>query len=177
MQVIMHTEDVQVDQLQQAVNRYLDDQFVMTASVEAIRQREVELGIQAVPIQESVDFRRKRIINRYSTKAPFTTRYLQQQLDYLFGKGRAIVNVDVTKFILMITTSVDDASLFKELDHTVKSVKPANMIYQQQTAVEDEIFLAEYIKKRDVFWNYKLDGSWKLGEQPFSTIGEEVVIK
>lgn len=171
------TESVELDQMESAVQRLFDDQFVMTASADAIKRREQMLGIQADPVTETLDFRRQRLINRYSTKPPFTIRYLQQQLDKLVGPGMTIVSVDVQNFILYVTTNVEHANIFREIQHTVQTVKPANMIYQQNTSVEDVMMVEESIAKRTITWNYTLDDSWILGEKPFASLGEEVVIK
>lgn len=170
------TESLELISVEQAINRLLDDQFVATASEQAIKRREKILGIQADPKTETLDFRRKRLINRYSTKPPFTVRYLQRQLDFLVGEGLTIVSVDSQNFLLTVTANIDDAAVFKEVERTIRVVKPANMIYQQQTSLEDVIGLQEHITKRDILWNYKL-GEWKLGEKTFADFGPEVVVK
>ncbi|WP_127575248.1 putative phage tail protein [Paenibacillus barengoltzii] len=162
---------------EQAIKTLFDDQFVTEASEQAIRRREKLLGIQADPTTETLEFRRKRLINRYSTKPPFTVRYLQQRLDFLVGAGLTIVSVDPQNFTLTVTTNIDNAAIFKEVERTVKVTKPANMIYQQKTSLQDTLELKERIKARSVSWNYKLDGSWKLGEKPFADLGMEVVYK
>ena len=173
---LTETETPEVISAETAIQRLLDDQFVNTASESAIRRRERILGIQVDPNTETLDFRRKRLINRYSTKPPFTIRYLQRQLDNLVGEGLTIVSADVQNFTLTVTANIDDASVFKEVEHTVKVVKPANIVYQQQTSLEDVIEFEEGISKRDITWNYKL-GTWKLGEKPFANLGAEVIIK
>lgn len=173
---LTETETLEVISVETAVQRLLNDKFVDTASESSIRRREKILGIQADPSTETLDFRRKRLINRYSTKPPFTVRYLQRQLDNLVGAGLTIVSVDVQNFTLTVTANINDASVFKEVEHTVKVVKPANIVYQQQTSLEDVIEFQERISKRDVIWNYKL-GSWKLGEKPFADLGPEVIVK
>ncbi|WP_206108572.1 putative phage tail protein [Paenibacillus thiaminolyticus] len=53
------------------MNRLLDDQFVLTSSVDGIKRREKMLGIQADSSLETIEFRRQRIINRYQMKPPF----------------------------------------------------------------------------------------------------------
>ncbi|GIP35514.1 putative phage tail protein [Paenibacillus sp. J2TS4] len=174
---ITDRSDEELEQLYAAVVRWLNDQFVLTSSERAVKRREQQLRIQADPTAETLDFRKKRIINRYSTKPPFTIRYLQERIDYLLGKNRAFVRVDPQNFILNITASIQDAGVFKEMEHTVMSIKPANLIYHQQTAVKDKLQLVEHIAKHDMTWNYKLDGTWRLGEQPFASLGPEVVIK
>ncbi|MBB6632751.1 putative phage tail protein [Cohnella thailandensis] len=169
------TEDAELDSLAEAVQRLLDDQFVMTASSPAIARREAMLGIQADP-SDTLDFRRLRILNRYQTKPPFTVRYLQQQLDKLVGPGMTIVSVDVQQFILYITTTLENASVFREVIHTVDKIKPANIVYQQNTSLNDTIELENSISKKSMTWNYKLDGSWTLGAKPFVTLGAEVPV-
>jgi len=173
---IGRTESAELDDLETAIQRAFDDQFVMTASADAVKRRERMLGIQADPATESLEFRRKRLVNRYSMKPPFTLRYLQEHLDALVGPGMTIVSVDVQNFILYVTTNIENASVFREVIHTIETVKPANMVYQQNTSLQSTIGLEEHIAKRDITWNYTLDGNWKLGEKPFSTLGPEEVI-
>lgn len=173
----IEAESTELLGLQQVTDQLLDDRFVDTASEQAIKRRESMLGIQADPTTETLDFRRKRLVNRYSTKPPFTVRYLQQRLDYLVGVGLTIVSVDPQNFILTVTTNIEDAAVFKEVERTVRIVKPANLIYQQQTSIEDLIELEELISKKDIYWNYKLDGSWLVGEKSFADFGTEGMIK
>ncbi|GJM70253.1 hypothetical protein HMSSN036_24690 [Paenibacillus macerans] len=135
------------------------------------------LGIQADPTRETMEFRRRRILNRYQTKPPFTVRYLQRQLDALVGKGMTIASVDYANRVLTVTANVDNASVFKEVLYTIETTKPANMVYQQNTALQDVIGLEEHISMREMTWNYGLDGLWKLGEKPFVSFGPEVPIK
>lgn len=174
---IDQTESVEIDDLESAIQRAFDDQFVMTSSPEAIRRREQMLGIQADPYTESLEFRKKRLINRYSTKPPFTRRYLQKQLDSLVGPGMTIVSVDAENFLLLVTTNIENANVFREVIHTIETVKPANMVYQQNTSLRADIGIEEHIKKQEITWNYKLDGSWKLGQKPFADLGAEEVVK
>lgn len=169
-------EATEVDNLEQAVQRLFDDQFVMTSSPQGIRRREKMLGIQADP-SESLDFRRKRILNRYQTKPPFTVRWLQQQLNQLVGKGLVVVDVDAQNFILYVKANIDDAAVFKEVNHTVLTVKPANLIYHQQTEINETIALQENIYKTTLQRMTGLGTTWQLGITPFAERGEEVRVK
>ena len=170
-----NTESAELDELEAAVGRLLDDQFVATAGVDALKRRERMLGIQADPLSEPLEFRRARIMNRYSMKPPFTLGYLQEQLDRLVGPGRTLAEVDARHFLLTITAAIEDAAIFKEVEHTVKRIIPANLVYQQHTAMNDDIELVETIVMHEVTWNYAL-GSWQLGAAPFATLGPEVPV-
>ncbi|MCM3703360.1 putative phage tail protein [Paenibacillus macerans] len=174
---LAETETIELDLAQGAIGQLFDDQFVETSGLQSIKRREQMLGIQADPTKETLEFRRRRILNRYQTKPPFTARYLQRQLDTLVGKGMTIVSVDYANRVLTVTATVDNASVFKEVLYTIETTKPANMVYQQKTALEDVIGLEEHISMREMTWNYRLDESWKLGEKPFVSFGPEVPIK
>ncbi|MFD2117246.1 putative phage tail protein [Paenibacillus yanchengensis] len=171
------TESIELDQLRRAVDQLFDDQFVITAGLQAIKRREQMLGIQSDPAIETLDFRRRRLLNRYQTRPPFTIRYLQQQLDLVVGKGLTIVAVDPQTFMLTVTTDIENASVFREALHTINTVKPVNLIYQQQTPLQLEIDVVERISRMQMNWNYKLDGSWELGAEPFITLDTEVIVK
>lgn len=175
-QVIAGVEDAELEQALQAVEGQLQDRVVMTAREDAVKRRERMLGIQADPSKESLDFRRRRIVNRYSTKPPFTVRYLQQQLDRLVGKGMTVVSADAQQFVLYVTANIENAAIFQEVQHTVETVKPANLIYRQNTSLKDDIVLEERIARQEIYANYTL-GFWPLGLEPFVSFGPEVAIK
>ncbi len=170
------TGTIELDLLQDAVDQLFSDQFVMTSSLPAIRRREQMLGIQADPTAETLDFRRRRIVNRYQTKPPFTVRYLQQQLDLIVGSGLTLVEVDPQACILSITADIANATVFREVLHTIETIKPANLFYWQQTPFTLAIELEEHIGMRHMTWNYTLNGSWQLGYTPYMTLEPEVLI-
>ncbi|WP_063564816.1 putative phage tail protein [Paenibacillus sp. O199] len=176
MTSLLMAQEMELDNIAAGILRQRNDMFIMTASSQAIRRREKMLRIQADPSKESLDFRRRRIINRQSTKPPFTQRWLQSQLDRLLGPGLAVVTVNAAEFLLLVTTNIENANLFKEVQHTIQTVKPANMVYQQNTSLRHKIGIKHTTVRRDVSWNYKLDGSWKLGEKSFADLGPEVTL-
>ncbi|MFD0712855.1 putative phage tail protein [Paenibacillus sp. GCM10027626] len=173
---LTQTEDAELASLSLAIQRVLDDQFITTSTERAVKRREKPLGIQADPTLETLEFRRKRLINRYSTRPPFTVRYLQQRLDALLGPGMAEVSVDAQNFVLTVTIGIPDAAYFKEIIRTIDIVKPANLEYKQQTAIMDGIVLEEHIWAMPLIRKTKL-GSWQLGTTPFAMEGQEVQIK
>ncbi|QJC53109.1 DUF2313 domain-containing protein [Paenibacillus albicereus] len=176
MTELFRSEDAEVASAEQALARLLDDRFVLTASVEAVRRHERLLGIRADESQESPAFRRMRVVNRYSTKPPFTLRYLQERLDDLAGPGRALAQVDLEAHVLTISAAIQNASLFREVEQTVTALKPANLVYVQQTAVADTLRLREGIRYRRLARETTL-GSWKLGATGFTTEKEEGIVR
>lgn len=177
MVLLMETQDGEKEKLLAAMQRLFDDQFVMTASEDAIARRERMLNILPDRDAESIDFRRRRIINRYTTKPPFTIRYLQEKLDFLLGKDKARAVVDADAFLLRIVANITDAAVFKEVGHTVYAVKPANLVYQQETELLSNVGVNENIYRSDLKRTTRLSTTWKLGRSPFAERGPEVQIK
>lgn len=171
---LLDTEEMELDQLEASRLRLLGDQFVITSSEAALRRREQQLKIQADPTIETLDFRRRRIVNRYTTKPPFTIRYLQQKLDQLLGAGKASATVDIQNFVLTIMANLTDAAVFKEVNYTVQTIKPANLAYMQQTSLRESIILHETAYRYTAERNTRLSTRWKLGSTPFTMLGEEV---
>jgi len=175
-QELAKVSEQNIDETESEIDRFFDNQFVMTSDDSGLLRREKVLNIQANPFLESIDFRIARIINRYTTKPPFTIRYLQRQLDSLVGKGRTYASIEGEAYLLTVITSIDDAPLFREIEETVKTTIPANLIYRQQTSIRDTVVLKERVTRKEVLRNYKLNGSWKLGSKPFASYGTEVII-
>lgn len=171
------TEQVELELLDKQLLRLLDNQFIKAADAETIKRHEEILGIRADPALETLEFRRMRVINRYSTKPPFTVRYLQNRLDYLIGEGRTAVNVDPSEFLLRVTTNIKDAPVFREVDYTIQTIKPANMVYQQDTSIQSDIELKESITMRELDRHARLSTSWHVGKTAFAVAGEEVILK
>ncbi|RFA37024.1 hypothetical protein CAI16_02830 [Virgibacillus dokdonensis] len=175
-QALTETEKLEFNLLAENIDKTLDDQFIETATLKAIERREKMLNIIADPSTESLENRRIRILNRYQTKPPFTKRYLQKQLDTLLGVGRSDVTVNPEEFILTVTTSIDDAFLFREMEYTVNTVKPANIIYQQETSIIEPLLLKETGKKQVLTRNTRLGTTWNLGNTPWADRENEVAI-
>lgn len=164
-----------LNELQNAIQSVLDNNFIDTMSVAIIRRYESFLGIIALP-DETIQFRRDRILNRLQTKPPFTAKWLQEKLDALLGEGSSLVEVDGPNYTLYVTISIEDAPLFREFQHLIEVVKPANIIYQQKVALNNNLELVHNIKTYPIDYNYKL-GSWSLGSLPFRSLGTEVIVK
>lgn len=174
---LTETEDVEIGALQAAVDQLLNDQFVLTSSEDTIRRHERMLGILADKSTETLSFRRARIVNRYSTKPPFTIRYLQERLDHLVGvSGLVLAELDIQRFILKISVGIEDAAVLREIEHTVKTLKPANLVYQPTTFAAERIGVRTEAFAAGLNRQTHLSTTWKLGVTPLALRRNEVAI-
>ncbi len=170
-------ENPEIVELWENLDRALNNQFVLSSTIKGIERLEKILGIVANPQRDTLDFRKKRIINRYTTIPPFTIRYLQEKLDFLVGERKAIASIDIENFILSVEIAIQEASLFKEVERTVYMMKPANIVYNQETSINEMISLEEGIIKNTLDRQTRLGTTWSLGRTPFGEKQETVVVK
>lgn len=151
--------------------------FPQTMDVGTVEMWEDILHIVPDPSYEDLDFRRARIINRISTKPPYTLAFLYQKLDELIGPGLWSVDVDYPNYTLYIESNAQDQAYSQEVEFTVNHIKPAHIAYVHRGVIIKDILVNEGIVAGEWGdWNYKL-GSWQLGLLPFREIVKEEVLK
>ena len=164
------------DAVQAAAMQVLNNFFFQTMDANACSQWEQALNILANPGTETLDFRRNRLLNRVSTKPPFTLQFLYNKLDELIGPGLWSVSVDYANYTLYIESSAQTQNYSQEVEFTINRIKPAHIVYVHQAVAASPILIGEQIEYTRFEWNYKL-GSWQLGALPFGQVLENEVVK
>ncbi|QOR33938.1 DUF2313 domain-containing protein [Clostridium sp. 'deep sea'] len=173
IQALMNSEGNEIDKLKTALKWILDNQFVAT-STETLKKRENELGIDSLG-GESLDFRRLRIINRYSTRPPFTMKFLEEQISAMAEGRQVTIKPVVAEYKVKVNMPAKDADIINEMDRTVNVYLPANMVCEIGVADENRILFDEkaMIKEYD---RYTKLGLWSLGNSKFGELVNEVTI-
>lgn len=175
-QEICRTETAQFEALAEEIVGVAGNFFFQTMDEGAVGRWEQIFGIVPNPQTEGLDFRRTRVLNRISTRPPYTLGFLYQKLDELIGPGLWTVTVDYPNYTLYIESSAQNQNYATEVAFTINRIKPAHIVYVNQPFIRSGILLSEEIERAVRTWNYKL-GSWAMGELPFATDGENEVIK
>ena len=179
-QVMCQAEHPIFQDIKAQMRAVLDNFFPQTMDVSAVEQWESALRILADPTVESLEFRRQRIINRISTKPPFTLPFLYNKLDELVGKGMWSVSIDYPGYTIYIERTAQSMNYTLELEWTINHIKPAHMAYVSRPYIDAVVAVAERVSyipnDHSTQYNYKL-GTWVLGDQPFVSPEGEVVAK
>ena len=146
--------------------------FFATMNEGAVAEWERVLGIIPNPATETLEFRRMRLINRLSTKPPFSVRFLRQKLDELIGAGNYVLTVEGSAYTIYIEASASNQGYAIEVARTINAIKPAHIVYVLTPFLQDSILMNEAVYGSAVIYNYRL-GSWGLGLSPFTSQGEE----
>lgn len=175
-QELCRTETAQFETLADEIIGVADNFFFQTMDEGAVSMWEQVFHIVPNPSTESLDFRRARVLNRITTRPPYTLGFLYQKLDELIGPGEWTVTVDYPNYTLYIESAAQNQNYATELAFTINRIKPAHIVWVNSPFVRTGLLLSETISSAQRTYNYKL-GSWELGLLPFATDGPEGVIK
>ena len=153
------------------LDRLWANKFILTAGVDGIEDFEVVLGILANPALEDLEFRRARVLHRWSLTSPFTMTYLRMKLDELLGVGNWSYALNFNEYELVIEAPAIDPAWGHEISVMVTAIKPANIIFVSRPVIAKDVRVSEQISMRKNFfhWNYPLNSTWNLGRLPFGT--------
>lgn len=172
---LMLTEDESLTEAQTAFLRVIDNQFIATCDAEGLQQYEFMLNITAYPSTESLDFRKQRVLNRLTTRPPFTLPFLRSKLDEIIGSGNYNVYVDYENYTLYVESRVSNQQWYNEVAITINSIKPANIVFINKPYISENVQVGEQITRTEALFTRL--GFWGLGTQPFLSYSEEEVIK
>ena len=117
----------------------------MTASEKFIRMRERGYDIRADPTVETLDFRRRRIIARQSTRLPITQRKVHEILTELVGHSNFEEHLDVENCTATFTFEATDTMLNREIDLTLERIIPLNMGLKVARRLLTKLYLPSYL--------------------------------
>lgn len=169
--VLSDAEDIVFDVVKLQLDQVRANQWVQTASENVLSMYEKMLDILANPSEESIEFRRQRVLNRLQSTPPFTMEYLKNQLNSIFGKGNYVLTVDHLNYTLFVEGAAADAEWFQEAEKIIRRVKPANMIFIQIPVSIDAIGIKETATAADVRF-FKV-GLSRIGRDPLRVMSAE----
>lgn len=149
-QEICDTESEQLSALADEMHAVADNFFFQTMDESAVNMWEQVLGIVPNPQTEDLDFRRFRVLNRLTTKPPFTLGFLYQKLDELIGPGLWTVTVDYPNYTLYIESSSENQNYFTEIAYTINKIKPAHIVFVNKPLTVTGITVDESVELTDL---------------------------
>lgn len=157
--------------------RIRNNSFVTQCDEQGIKEYENFMGIIPDINRESLEFRKQRVINRLTTKPPFTVRFLEEKLDALIGKDKWTLIKDFENFRVIIESSAINQQWFEEISVTMNSIKPCNIVFTNMPLLESTVCAGELISYSSAQFNYLLGVSFILNGTPFGEYVDKGVIK
>lgn len=175
-QEICQTEQEQLGVLADEITAVAQNFYFQTMDVGAVQQWEQIFSIVPNPATETLAFRQARLLNRISSRPPYTLQFLRQRLDSLIGAGAWTIHMDYPNYTLYIESSASNQQYATEVAATINRIKPAHIVYVNTPLISSGLLLSETISLSQLVYNYRL-GGWALGVLPFATENQQGVIK
>lgn len=136
--------------LKQAINKVLNEQFVLGAE-DTLTWREQEFGITASN-DETLTFRRERLVERKSRKPPITLRTLRDHLNDYIGTTQANIELVPGEYAFSISIPAVDGYKFRDIQQMVETLKPANMEYIQYPFSVERVRIRETSRESKIVY-------------------------
>lgn len=102
---IMQTDQAVLTELEFNIEQIRKNFYIQTADEDTLTQKEALFGIFAYP-EETIEYRRQRLLQKYNTIVPFSIDFLRNQLKELFGEDFALsVDAVASKLEVSVTSS------------------------------------------------------------------------
>ena len=175
MKELMKTENPLFKDGRLALQRFIQNQFIMQCDIPTLQKYEEMFGLLASN-EESLEWRRERILIRINMRPPFSWWFLTRKLDDLFGEGKYSAHVDFAQQELFVESGAETSGLFKESVVLINAIKPANMGYTHVPTATEHLFLKERLFKFNL--EFARAGSARVGVTPleYETGEREVLI-
>lgn len=143
-QEICDAEQSVLDAAQSSMKQVLDNFFMLRMDLATTEMWEKVLEIRPDNTAETLDFRRRRVLNRLSLKSIYTLAYLMLKLDELVGQDKWKCEITPADYLLEISCDYDaisSAPTEAELNWTVNHIKPAHISYTLYSVAETKMSL------------------------------------
>lgn len=139
IKTIANVENAPLKQLMNIQEDVFNNQFVYTCNEQGIKLFERLLNITP-SLTDTLDMRKKVIIDKWQYDIPYTNRVFLERLDFVCGKNNYKVNEKFDKYEMMILLSLTKAKDLIMLKELVKGMTPCNIKVNLINNAKQDVF-------------------------------------
>lgn len=140
---IMSTEQPEIDDIWEACQTVLDEQFITSTSENGIKRWENMIGITPKDT-DSLEERRFKILARMNQELPYTMTKLEESLKTICGEGNFSIDLQPDKYHIEIKLGLSNAKDYQETVALLNKMIPANLTQHVQIMFNSHDILDEY---------------------------------
>lgn len=144
MLTIYKSQNEKIEEYEVLIVQAFFNNFVKTADIEGVRKFEKIFNILADEINETLEYRKSRLINKFASQLPYTKIFLDQMLKNIFGEGMYEVEILNKEYKVRIDIETQIDNLFETTMEELREIIPANMIIEQ---ILTQLYMHKYLKK------------------------------
>lgn len=151
MQEITQAEDAEMDEINARISRIFDNAFIESCDGYGIQKYEKLLGIHAVP-QDTLEWRRNRVLARWNYYQLFTYNVLLRKLDTLCGAGNYTVSGNLDGYQLSIGVMQEFTGQIDEVEKLLEKMLPMNISYEvyEEHPVTGNVYVGAMLQEAEI---------------------------
>ena len=122
---ILDSENVEFGSLYCSITEALNNSFVITCNEETLIKYEKMLNIKP-SLGESVDIRRKNVLEVFSDSVPYTLKAIEQRISKIQGNNNFDITFDEASYTLTIRVNIENGQI-NALNDMVRNL-PCNLV-------------------------------------------------
>ena len=145
MMAIYNAQSSEIDICETEVQRVFLNNLVNYCNVEGIRRFEKIFNIQADEEVETLEYRKARIISKFTIQLPYTKIFLRKMLFEIFGKENVDIDINYNEYDINVGIENSDENTINQTFKNLRNeIVPANM---GLTPIIYEPYIHRYIRK------------------------------
>ena len=169
MHNIIYSEEEELEnRLKPGIENSFKDTFAIVATEKGIEKFEKILGIKADKNEDTLTFRRERVISRLISSIPFTEKYLVNQLNAFLGVGNWTYTLDYNNYSLVIRSLRPGKEWYREILDFLDRTIPCNIEYTIEIyamtwgQIRDNFNTWQDLLDTDMTWEEVMEGDWNI---------------
>ena len=144
MLAIYNAQSLELNNYENIISRVFLNNLVKYCNLEGIKRFEAIFYIQADEENDTLEFRKARVINKFNQLPPFTKIFVKQMLEIVFGSEKYEFDIYNDAYKVKVAIESDIEGLVSETFKDLRQIIPANMIIEQKVYFE---YLHGYLKR------------------------------
>lgn len=138
MKILQNSIEPEVQNIQDETQVLEDNLYINSCNIHGIERYEKLLNIRHNS-NDDIEVRRRRILNIWNDKKPYTYEVLLTKLNIICGEDNYIVSPFFSTYEMTIESELGYKGQVSELDEMLKSVIPANIKYSSYNTLKYDI--------------------------------------
>ncbi len=164
--IIYSEEDELENGLKLGIENAFKDTFAKVATENGIAKFEKILNIESDATSETLDFRRRRVLNRLVSQAPFTEKYFINRMNEMLGEENWSYTINYNTYTLTINSMKPGNAWYREVLDFLDKTIPCNIAYEviiyaaSWEQVYENFNTWQDLYDTDMTWQEVMDGLW-----------------
>ena len=120
------TQKEEIEKINSSIMEVFDNNFVQSSNLKGVQKYENILNIKSY-VAFDIEFRKRKILDKFMYKPPFTRQRFQSILENIWGKGNFLFEIYPNSYEVIIDIDTDEPNYYLIYFDIIRDTIPSNM--------------------------------------------------